>query len=161
MTKRRKPLALVEERIEVAASPEVLWTCFANLDKWPQWFPALIEAEWTSGTPWTVGAQFRHAVRYGFPLGRVRAKATIVEVSASPFVAWEGRIAGMDVIQGFRFDAAASGTEVLTRHEFYGFLAIPARLLFLTRRVRKTYRAALKGFKDYVEAGTVQSKPAA
>lgn len=158
MTKKRKPRAVVEERIEVASSPEVLWTCFADFSKWPHWFPALVEAEWIAGTPWTVGAQSRQTVRFGFPLGKVTAVATIVEVSAAPYVAWEGKVAGVEVIHGFRFDATAGGTEVLSRHEFYGSLALLARFLFFTRRVHNIYQAALEGFKAYIETGTVQLK---
>jgi hypothetical protein len=158
MTKKRRPRAVVEDRIEVAASPEVLWTCFADLNKWSHWFPALVEAEWIAGTPWTMGAQFRQTVRFGFPLGRVTGVATIIEVSASPYVAWKGRVAGMEAIHGFRFDATSGGTEVLSRHEFYGSPALLARLLFLTRRVHKIYQAALGGLKAYVETGTIQLK---
>ena len=158
MTEKSKPRTVVEDRIEVAASPEVLWSCFADLNKWHYWFPALIEADWIAGTPWTMGAQFRQVVRFGFPLGKVTGVGTIIEVSALPYVAWEGRVAGMEAVHGFRFDATAGGTEVLSRHEFYGFLALPARFLFLTRRVHKIYRTALGGLKAYVETGTVQLK---
>jgi hypothetical protein len=156
MAQERKPLAVVEDRIDVAASPEVLWACFVDLSKWRNWFPALVEAEWIAGTPWTIGARFRQAVRFGFPLGKVTGVAMIVEISPSPFVAWEGKVAGMEAVHGFRFDATASGTEVLSRHEFYGSLALLARLLLLTRRVHTIYRAALEGLKAYVETGTVQ-----
>jgi hypothetical protein len=158
MTKRRKPRAVVEDRIEVAASPEVLWSCFADLSKWHYWFPALVEAEWIAGTVWTTGAQFRQVVRFGCPLGSVTGVGTIIEISALPYVAWEGRVAGIGAIHGFRFDATVGGTEVLSRHEFYGSLALLARLLFLTHRVHKIYRAALEGLKAYVETGTIQLK---
>jgi hypothetical protein len=158
MSKQRKPRATVEDRIEVTASPEVVWTCFVDLSKWPHWFPALVGAEWIAGTPWTIGAQFRQTVRFGFPLNTVTGVATIIEISASPYVAWEGKVAGMEAIHGFRFDATAGGTEVLSRHEFYGPLALMTRLLFLTRRVHRTYRAALQGLKSYVEIGTIQLK---
>ena len=158
MVKKRRPQAVVEDRIEVAASPEVLWSCFADLNKWHHWFPALVEAEWIAGTPWTVGAQFRQTVRFGFLLGRVTGIATITEVSASPYVAWEGKVAGMEAIHGFLFDATVGGTGVLSRHEFYGPLALLARLFFLTRRVHKMYQAALEGLKAYVEIGTIQLK---
>jgi hypothetical protein len=158
MAKQRKPRAVVEDRIAVAASPEVLWACFADLSKWPHWFPALVKAEWIAGTPWTLGAQFRHTVQFGFPLGMVTEVATVVEISASPYLAWEGRVAGMEVIQGFCFDATTAGTEVFIRHEFYGSLALVARLLFLPRRVHRIYGAALEGLRNYVEAGTIQLK---
>jgi hypothetical protein len=154
----RRPLAVVEDRIEVAASPEVLWTCFADLAKWPTWFPALIEAEWVSGTPWTLGAQFSQAIKFGFPVGRVVAVATIIEISPSPFVAWGGKVLGMDAIHGYRFDAVAGGTEVLSRHEFYGPLALLARVFFLTGRVHRIYQAGLTGLKAYFETGTIQLK---
>jgi hypothetical protein len=156
MAKKPKPRAVVEDRIKVAASPEVLWTCFADLGKWLHWFPALVEAEWITGIPWTIGAQFRQTIRFGFPLGKVTRVATIIEVSAAPYVAWGGKVAGVEAIHGFRFDATAGGTEVLSRHEFYGSLALLARLLFFTRRVHKIYQAALEGFKAYVEVGTIQ-----
>jgi len=158
MGKKPKPRAVVEDRIEVAASPEVLWTCFTDLSKWRLWFPALVEIEWIAGTPWTIGAQFRQTVKFGFPLGKVTGVATIVEVGAVPYVAWGGRVAGMEAIHGFRFDATTDGTEVLSRHEFYGFLALLARFFFLTRRVHRIYQAALEGFKAYIEVGTIQLK---
>lgn len=158
MTKKRKPRVVVEDRIEIATSPEVLWTCFADLGKWPAWFLALLEAEWVSGTPWIIDSQFRQTVKFGFPLGKLTAVATIVEISPAPFVAWEGKVAGMEAVHGYRFDASPGGTEVLSRHEFYGFLAFLARLFFLTRRVHKIYQGALKGLKAYVETGTIQLK---
>jgi hypothetical protein len=158
MAKKQKLRAVVENRIEVAASPEVLWTCFADLNNWPQWFPALIEIEWIAGPPWTIGAQFRQTVRFGFPLGNLTGVATIIELGAAPFAAWEGTIVGMQARHGFRFDATGAGTEVLSRHEFYGSRAILARTLFLTRRVHKIYQAALEGLKAYVEVGTIQLK---
>lgn len=156
MDERRKPLAVVEDRIEVAASPEILWACFADVGKWCNWFPALAEVEWLTENTWSLGAQLRQSVKFGFPLGTVTGVGAIVEISPAPYVAWEGKVAGMEAIQGFRFDATAGGTEVLSRHEFYGSLALLARFLFLTRRVRKIYRAALEGFKAYVETGTIQ-----
>jgi hypothetical protein len=158
MTNKRKPRAVVENRVEIGASPEVLWACFADLTKWSHWFPALDEAEWVAGTPWTIGAQFRQTVRGGFPIGSVTGVATIVEISASPYVSWEGKVAGMGAIHGFRFDATAGGTQVLSRHEFYGLWALLARLFFLTRRVHKLYQTALEGLKAYVEIGTIQLK---
>ncbi len=156
MSEERKPLAVVEDRIELAASPEVLWTCFVDLGKWPAWFPALIEAGWISGSPWTIGAQFRQTLKFGFPLGRLTPTATIVEISPSPYVAWKWTIAGMEAVHGYRFDATVGGTEVLSRHEFYGFPAFLTRVFFLNRRVHKIYQAALQGLKAYIETGTIQ-----
>ena len=158
MAKKHKPQAVVEDRIEIAASPEVLWTCFSDMSKWPHWFPALVEANWIAGDPWTLGSQFRQTVRFGFPLGKLTGIATIIEVSASPYAAWRGIVAHIDAIHGFRFDATANGTEVLSRHEFYGSVALLARIFFLTRRVHHIYQHALKGLKAYVETGTIQLK---
>jgi hypothetical protein len=156
MSAERRPLAVVEDCIELATSPEVLWTCFADLEKWPAWFPALVEAEWVSGSPWTLGAQFRQTIKFGFPLGKLTALATVIEISPSPYVAWEWKLAGMDAIHGYRLDATMGGTEVLSRHEFYGFPAFLTRVFFLTRRVHRVYQAALQGLKAYVEIGAIQ-----
>ena len=158
MAKKQKLRAVVENHIEVAASPEVVWTCFSDLNNWPLWFPALIEIEWIAGPPWTIGAQFRQTVRFGFPLGNVTGVATIIELSAVPFAAWQGKVAGMQAVHGFRFDANAGGTEVLSRHEFYGSRALLARTLVLTLRVHRIYQAALEGLGAYVEVGTIQLK---
>ena len=158
MTKQQQPRAIVENYIEIAASPEVLWTCFADLSKWPLWFPMLTEIEWVTGPPWTVGARFRQTVRFGFPFGKITGTATIVELGAAPFAAWEGKVVGMEAVHGFRFDSTVSGTRVLSRHEFYGFRAFLARLFFLTRRIHRQYQVALEGLKDYVKVGTIQLK---
>ncbi|MCP4537863.1 MAG: hypothetical protein GY832_12030 [Chloroflexi bacterium] len=158
MLQKRKPRVVVEDRIEIAASPEVLWTCFGDLSKWPQWFPGLVAAEWGAGTPWALGAQFRQTVKFGFPLGQVTGVGTVIEISAAPYIAWEGKIVGMEAIHGFRFNATIRGTQVLSRHEFYGYPALLARFLFLTRRVHRIYQAALQGLKAYIETGMIQLK---
>ena len=93
---------------------------------------------------------------FGFPIGKVTGIATIVEISAMPYIAWGGQVAGMEAIHGFRFDGGVGDTEVLSRHEFYGRQALLARSLFLTHRVHKIYQAALEGLKAYVEKGTIQ-----
>ncbi len=155
---KQKPRAVVEDRIEIAASPEVLWTCFADISKWAEWFPGLVAVEWIAGTPWALGTQFRQTVKFGFPLGQVTGIGTVTEISAAPYVAWQGKVAGVEAIHGFRFDAIIGGTQVLSRHEFYGYPALWARLFFLTRRVHKIYQAALQGLKDYVEVGMIQLK---
>ncbi len=156
MAKKHKPQAVVENRVQVAASPAVLWICFADLDKWPYWFPALDEIEWTTGTPWTIGAQFRQTVTYGFPLGSVTGVGVVTKVTPASCVVWEGKVAGLEASHGFHFAAAAGGAEVLSRHEFYGSPALLARFLLLTRRVHKMYQAALEGLEAYVEKGTIQ-----
>lgn len=156
MTKKRRPRAVVEDRVEVAASPEVLWTCFSDISHWSHWFPALVEAVWTAGIPWTLGAQFHQTVEFGFPLGNVSGSGIVVELSATPYVAWQGQVMGTEAIHGFHFEATAGGTQVISRHEFYGGRAVVARLLFLTRRVSRIYRQALQGLKAYVEKGTIQ-----
>lgn len=158
MAKRRKPPTAVEDRIEITASPQVVWTCFSDLGRWPQWFPALTVAEWTGGTPWTLGARLRQAVRLGFPFGTVTSESTIVEISPAPYAAWKGTVGGMEAVHGFRFDPTACGTEVISRHEFYGPAAHLLRPLFLTRRLHYICRAGLRGLKAYVETGTVQLK---
>jgi hypothetical protein len=156
MSDERKPAVVVEDRIEIATSPEVLWTCFTDLGKWPAWFPGLVKAEWKVGTPWTPGARFCQTIKMGFPLGRLTPVAVIVEISPSPYVAWEWKIAGIEAVHGYRFDATAGGTEVLSRHELYGFPAFLSRLGFVPRRLHKVYQAALRGLKAYIETGTIQ-----
>jgi len=156
MAKKPKPRAVVENHVQVAASPAVLWICFADLDKWPYWFPALEEVVWSACTPWTIGAKLRQTVTYGFPLGSVTGVGTVTELVPSSHVVWEGKVLGMEAVHGFRFAAVAGGTEILSRHEFYSSWALLARFLFLTRRVQKIYQAALEGFKAYVERGTIQ-----
>jgi hypothetical protein len=156
MSAERGPMAVVEDHIELATSPEVLWTCFADLGKWSSWFPALVESKWVFGSPWALGAQFSQTIKFGFPLGKLTATAVVIEISPSPYVAWKWKLAGIEAVHGYRFDATVGGTEVLSRHEFYGFPAFLARVFFLTRRVHKVYQAALQGLKAYVEIGTIQ-----
>jgi hypothetical protein len=158
MSPERKPLVVIEDRIEVNASPEVLWTCFADVGKGPNWFPSLVEAEWAAGSPWTLGAKMRQTIQFGFPLGNVTGTATLIEISASPYAAWKGSVAGMEATQGFCFNATASGTEVISRSEFYGAMAFLARISFVIRHIRRKYQEALQGLKAYVETGTIQLK---
>jgi hypothetical protein len=153
MTEQRKPMAVVENQIEIAASPNVVWTCFTELTKWPLWFPAMTDAQWLSDDHWRVGSHFQRTIEYGFPLGKVTEGATIEELNVAPFAVWRGKLARMDALQGFRFDATQAGTLVLSRQEFYGPQAMLAKVFFVTRRINKVYQAALEGLREYVETG--------
>jgi hypothetical protein len=153
MTEQRKPVAVVENQIEIAASPNVVWTCFTELTKWPLWFPAMTDAHWLSDGRWRVGSYFQRTIEYGFPLGKVVEGATIEELNVAPFVVWRGKLARMDALQGFKFEATQAGTLVVSRQEFYGSTAMLAKGLFIMRRIRKIYQTALGGLKEYVETG--------
>lgn len=146
---------VLEDRIEIAASPTVLWTYLTKLERWPDWFPALTEAEWVEGTPWTAGAKFYRTMRWGFPLGDVTGEVTITEITPSTFVAWEGQVGMMNAIHSFHLTGTVAGSEVTVRHELQSSLMPLARILFLPRRMRNKHQAALDGLKMYVETGKV------
>lgn len=146
---------VLEDRIEIAASPTVLWTYLTKLERWPDWFPSLTEAEWVHGTPWTAGARFHRTISWGFPLGDVTGEVTITEIIPSTFVAWEGQVGMVKALHSFRLAGTVAGSEVTVRHELESSLMPLVRLLFLPRRMRGKYQAALEGLKMYVETGKV------
>jgi uncharacterized membrane protein len=146
---------VLEDQIEIAASPTVLWTYLTNLEHWPDWFPSLTEAEWVHGTPWTAGAKFHRTIGWGFPLGDVTGEVTITEITPSSFVAWEGQVGMMNALHSFCLNGTVAGSEVTVRHELQSSLMSLARILFLPRCMRNKYQAALEGLKMYVETGKV------
>ena len=156
MTEKPKPQRVIENRIHITASPEVAWACFTDLSKWTDWFPALTQVAWASGNPWTLKAQGMLTLNLKFPCGEIQAVGTIIEINPTRFVAWEGKIMGIDTTWGFRFQPAANGTEVLVRHEFYGAPALFSRLIQFPQRMQRIYSDALERLKQYVETGNIQ-----
>ncbi len=152
-SKGPKLRARTEAVVEIAASPEVLWTAFTNEAAWRHWYVGLTELEWLTEQPWVPGAQFRYGFTLGFPLRQVILTATIREVRFGEGVAWDWRGAGIRGTHGYLFEPTPEGTRLTGQDLFYGRLVPLYRLLLLTRRWRQAQQAALEGFKAYIESG--------
>ncbi len=143
---------VVQESIVIGAPPEAVWRLFSQIEQWPQWNPACIEAAYLSGTPWAAGSKFRYTIKQG--RGKRRYKPTIVESKPPELVVWQvprGQLT-------FRFEPEDAGARVTCRQVSSGsggwglpFLALPAPMRSSPHGVRETFKQWLAALKAEAE----------
>jgi hypothetical protein len=155
MPPQGNPRAAIEVSLDIAASPQVLWATFADLDKWPRWSPDIQSVRWASGTVWTLGAQLELTLDLPLPARRWSGTATITEMQPAVSVAWE-TVYPLDVtvIHSYRFKPSGPGTVLSIREAYYGNAVLFYRLSRFPGQRQKTFETALKNLKAYLQGGS-------
>jgi carbon monoxide dehydrogenase subunit G len=132
-----------EGSILIEASPEHVWDVLADVEKWPDWNPA-IDSVKVEG-PVAPGTVFR------WKAGSTRLVSTMQDVDRPGRLSWTGRAMGIDAFHEWRFASSGEGTTV-TMHE--SFSGLVARLLKgkLQRDLDRTTEKALAALKAAAEA---------
>jgi hypothetical protein len=110
----------IEYAINIAATPDVIWQVFNEIERWPRWDPsALQSARWVSGEPWQQGSKFE--IKTLKPMA-LTLTPEIVEVTAPVFVHVKGSGGGVTGEQFyiFKWDDVSRTTEMRTLQEFSG-----------------------------------------
>jgi hypothetical protein len=141
----------VHHAIDVAASPEVCWQVFADLQTWPRWFPMLERARPLDGEPWRLGARLELL----FTVGALSLPVitTVREIDPARRVRWQGGRLGIAGDHWYTFESKAAGTTRFTSHEdLTGPAArfIPRRIF---DRIDGEVHQSMARFKSLVEGG--------
>jgi uncharacterized protein YndB with AHSA1/START domain len=159
---RRMPFALREEPIEfvdrapivvraevtVRATPERVWTAFADAAVWPQWFKGLKVARYTSPPPYGVGTK-RHVELQGFKVDETilafdvaRRYAFRVDSGNLPLLA--------ALVEVVTLEPQAGATRVVYRQAFEpSWWLRPVAGLF-RRQMERGLREGLAGLEPWV-----------
>ena len=126
---------IVAQAAAVAGCPAGrVWEIFQDIDRWPEWRPAIVEAGWLGRERWQPGARFRWTIH------GLRIVSTIVATRANSEVAWEHPIWGHAGRFGWRFADRGSATGIEAQIEFSGWsvwLLAPWLQMSLNRTVRQ------------------------
>lgn len=109
-------MPVVQHAIDIAAPADVCWQRFADLARWPRWFPFLRAVEGTLA----LGGQLTLRVGSGPAVLPIRVR--IEELVAGERVRWVGGKMGMTGDHSYTFASKAPGlTRVTSREEIGGF----------------------------------------
>ena len=139
-------MPIVHHAVDVAATPESCWRVFADLTRWPRWFPFLrsVSGELELGG--------RMTLQMGAGPANLPIHITVEELVQAERVRWIGGKLGVRGNHSFVFSTHAAGlTRVTSREEFSG---LGARLIVgpLLARLDDEVHQSLSRFKTLVEA---------
>jgi uncharacterized protein YndB with AHSA1/START domain len=101
-----------QAEIMIAADEREVWAVLADIDGWPVWNPAILEA--TLHDDLEVGRRFRYATTFGAMRCRLR------EVDGPRALAWSSRMLTMAHRQTWTIRPVPGGCEVTTRASLSG-----------------------------------------
>ena len=115
-----------QSSVDIDALPSTVWAVYTDLERWPEWNPAVSEVTVTSGGDVDVGSR----VRIKQP--RLRAMEwVVVELGVAEGFTWTTSSGGVTIVAGHRLTPRGdTGTRVTGSVAQSGCLAPVARLLF-------------------------------
>ena len=140
----------LQEAIDIAAPPEVVWEAFRGLDSWPEWNAVCLSSRWTSGEPWEIGSSFFMRLRMaGVP---VPFHVKIVEFGPAKSVAWDSTVLTVTGHRRFLFEALSGGGTHVSDTKTFGSPLLPLRLFYPRPIIQRMSRDWLRSLKAHAEA---------
>jgi uncharacterized protein YndB with AHSA1/START domain len=137
---------VLEESIEVAASPETVWALISDLTRMPRWSPQ-VRRTWVKGGTTQQGATFRNLNRKGLLFWPTSAK--VVEFVPNQKLAF--RVKDNRTIWSFTLSPAGTGTRITQRRE------APQGISDISLRLTKVVLGGVEGFTDELRVGMRQT----
>ena len=111
--------------IDVAATPECVWSVMSDIEHWPDWTATVTSAERLDAGPLTVGSKFRVRQPKLLP-----AVFTVTWVDANQGFAWTTSGPGYSVIARHSIEPIPAGSRVTLSLQFSGVIGkLAARML--------------------------------
>lgn len=135
----------VTHKIEIAATPEIVWAVTSDIDRWPQWTPTVIWAKRIDDGPFKIGS--RALIRQS---GLPKAEWTVIELTERKHFVWETRVRGLHMIATHEVAASENGAVNTLVLETCGAVAL---LLspFIGGAVRDALEKENTGLKKFCE----------
>lgn len=142
----------LEESIQVAAAPEIVWRFLADPHSWQHWWPGCREAEAKDRKTLHDGSQLTLVLRIGWMT--LKFDARVEAATPQRTLLWISKNGGITVRQAFYLDARPNGTFVRQQGSFSGPGALFLRLTRLDHAARRMLQQNLRGLKRVVERAT-------
>jgi len=135
----------IEEVIDIAAPPEVVWAVTADLERWPEWTPTVNSVRRLDEGPLQVGS----AALLRQP-GLPEAEWTVTSVEPGRGFTWRTRVRGMGMVATHQLTPRGDGTRNELQIELTGLVALIAWPL-LRGAIRRALRQENAGLKRSCE----------
>jgi uncharacterized protein YndB with AHSA1/START domain len=143
---------LVDQHSIVIQAPRaVVWHILTNVERWPEWHPAITQAQLDG--PLAPDSSFR------WTSGGMAILSTIHDLEPEQRISWSGKALGTAAEHVWTLEDTPDGTRVSTAESMGGWLIYPVKLIsprFLTDALH-TWLAALK---QAAEAQPAEAQPA-
>ena len=110
---RRAP-ATAEGQIQIAASPDTVWSVLSDLSTWPSWNSEVNSISFDG--PLEPGATFR------WKSGSASLTSTLQVVDRPREIGWTGTTMGIKAVHIFNLEARDDGTRASSSESFRGFI---------------------------------------
>jgi hypothetical protein len=142
-----------ESRLTIAGSVDEVWAYLADVGRWPEWAPTVLEGRVGGGGPLQPGSRVEQRAKLMFGLSRSRSQqVTVVEPPA--FMAFAGPMGTSAARWGMELKPAGDGqtdTMMWVEVDLKGIMrAVPAGLL--KSRVQRVSDAEMVEIRAAVEA---------
>ena len=136
----------LEDVIEIAAAPDVVWEVTTDVECWPEWMPTVSSVRRVDHGPFSVGSA-AWIKQPALP----ETKWTVTSLAPGERFTWETQVRGMLMVATHEIMPAGAGTRNVLRLEITGFAG---RLMWplLGRSVRRSLEQENRGLKQRCEA---------
>ncbi len=141
-----KTTPVLEESIEVQASPETVWALISDLTRMPRWSPQ-VRKTWVKGGTTQHGARFRNLNRKGLLFWPTSAK--VVEFVPNEKLAF--RVKDNFTIWSFTLEPVGTGTLITERRE------APQGISDISVKLTKVVLGGQESFTEDLRAGMRQT----
>jgi uncharacterized protein YndB with AHSA1/START domain len=136
MEVNRNAPAVASAEIEIAASPEAVWSVLADIEGWPSWNSEVKSV--------TLSGDLAPETEFRWKTGPATINSTLEQVNPPRLIAWTGRTTGLKAIHVYRIEPADAGAAVTTEESYDGWAARLFR-----KRMQATLEKALDlGLRD-------------
>jgi hypothetical protein len=144
-----------ESRIAIAGDVADVWAYMADVARWPEWAPTVLEARVRGGAPLAAGARVDQRAKLMFGLSRDRSQE-VTAVEPPRHMAFAGPMGTSSARWGMEFEPMGDGrtdTMMWIEVELEGIMrAIPSSLL--RGRIQRVSDLEMVAIKAAVESAT-------
>lgn len=141
---------IIEESVEIKASPAVVWRVFSAMEDWKNWNPVCENCCIISGDGMAANTCFTFSMRpYYLP---IKVMPTIIKCEPGKEVVWEGRRFGVHAVHRFTFEEKKESVCLTSSESFRGPLLWLCKLIFIPGRLHRLTRRLMIAIKNRAEA---------
>ncbi len=133
-------------QVEISSAAESIWSAWMDVERWPEWAPAMKKIERLTPGPLRAGSRLRIDAQ-----GAPTAVWEVTDIRPHEFFEWVTSVRGVAVRAGHRIEAGKDKCTVTLTIEYGGFMATLFRPM-LMRTARHNVPAEGLGLRDHCEA---------
>jgi uncharacterized protein YndB with AHSA1/START domain len=138
----------VRNELDMAASPEQVWSWLIRATRWPEWYSNAANVEIVDGG----GPDLTDGARFRWKTFDVTITSTVREFVPFERIAWDAQAFGLDVYHAWLLQPSGTGCLVITEESQHGLLARLGKLA-MPGRMYKYHQLWLEALANKARGG--------